>query len=67
MRVLLPSLNRKLHGKEHSSFAHAFEVAQIEEGCLGEVWRKPGAMWKTKRAASILVTTTLAVGPFLGQ
>jgi len=31
---LLPSLNRKLHGKEYSSLAHAVEAAQIEEWCL---------------------------------
>jgi len=33
---LLPSLNRKLHGKEYTSFAHAVEAAQIEEWHLGE-------------------------------
>jgi len=36
---LLPSLNRKLHGKEYSSLAHAVEAAQIEERRLGEAER----------------------------
>jgi len=34
--ILLPSLNRKLCGKDYSSFAHAFESVQIEEQHLGE-------------------------------
>jgi len=33
---LLPALNRKLHGKEYSSLAHAVEAVQIEEWHLGE-------------------------------
>jgi len=33
---LLPSLNRKLCGKEYSSLAHAVKAAQIEEWRLGE-------------------------------
>jgi len=33
---LLPSLNKKLRGKEYSSLAHAVEAAQIEERRLGE-------------------------------
>jgi len=33
---LFPSLNRKLHGKEYSSLAHAVEAAQVEERRLGE-------------------------------
>jgi len=37
---LLPSLNRKLRGKEYSSFAHAVEAAQIEERCLREAERR---------------------------
>jgi len=37
---LLPSLNRKLCGKEYSSFAHAVEAAQIEEWRLGEAERR---------------------------
>jgi len=36
---LLPSLNRKLCGKEYSSLAHAVEAAQVEEGRLGETER----------------------------
>jgi len=40
MRGLLPSLNRKLCGKEYSSFAHAVEAAQIEERRLGEAERR---------------------------
>jgi len=36
---LLPSLNRKLHGKEYSSLTHAVEAAQIEEWHLGEAER----------------------------
>jgi len=36
---LLPSLSRKLCGKEYSSFAHAVEAAQIEEQRLGEAER----------------------------
>jgi len=40
---LLPSLNRKLCGKEYSSQAHAVEAAQIEERRLGEAERRtPG-------------------------
>jgi len=37
---LLPSLNRKLSGKEYSSFSHAVEAAQIEEWHLGEEQRE---------------------------
>jgi len=41
---LLPSLNRKLCGKEYSSFAHAVEADLIEEWSLrcthGEDWEK---------------------------
>jgi len=33
---LLPSLNRKLCGKEYSSLAHAVEAAQVEEQRQGE-------------------------------
>jgi len=33
---LLPSLNRKLCGKEYSSLAHAVKAAQVEEWRLGE-------------------------------
>jgi len=40
MSSLLPSLNRKLRGKEYSSFAHAVEAAQIEEQRLGETERR---------------------------
>jgi len=36
---LLPSLNRKLRGKEYSSLEHAGEAVQIEERCLGEAER----------------------------
>jgi len=36
---LLPSLNRKLCGKEYSSLAHAVEAAQVEEQRLGEAER----------------------------
>jgi len=39
VRGLLPSPNRKLCGKEYSSFAHAVEAAQIEEWHLGEAER----------------------------
>jgi len=37
---LLPSLNRKLCGKEYSSLAHAVEAAQIKEQHLGEAERR---------------------------
>jgi len=37
---LLPALNRKLHGKQHSSLAHAVAAAQIEEWRLGEAERR---------------------------
>jgi len=40
VRGLLPSLNRKLSGKEYSSLAHAIEAAQIEEQRLGEAERR---------------------------
>jgi len=37
---LLPSLNRKLCGKEYSSLAHAVKAAQIEEQRLEEAERR---------------------------
>jgi len=44
---LLPSLSRKLRGKEYSSFAHAVEAAQIEEQRLGVAERRThGEDWE---------------------
>jgi len=36
---LLPSLNRKLRGKEYSSLSHGFEAVQVEEWRLEEAER----------------------------
>jgi len=50
MSSLLPSLNRKLLGKEYSSFAHAVEAAQVEEWLLGEAERRThGEDWEQHR------------------
>jgi len=50
MSSLIPSLNRKLHGKEYSSFAHAVEAAQIEEWRLGEAERRThGEDWEKQK------------------
>jgi len=47
---LLPSLNRKLLGKEYSSLAHAVEAAQVEEWCLGEAEKRThGEDWEQQK------------------
>jgi len=51
-KALLPSLSRKLCGKEYSSFAHAAEAAQIEEQRLGEAERcTHGEDWEQQKQA----------------